>query len=134
MYDTVPDVLKDRGLSLYEYHAYCDSLGITGHNDNLKTIKPRRDGTKAILNILDGNYEDVENVDAFLAQLKSFDLSIFPNLEDVKNMIINDFSTAGSIGDLNVFHKFCTDNKVEKITDDYYLGLVSRFDQKLFSK
>lgn len=134
MYNTVPDVLKDRGLSLYEYHAYCDSLGITGHNDNLKTIKPRRDGTKAILNILDGNYEDVDNVDAFLAQLKSFDLSIFPNLEDVKNMIINDFSTAGSIGDLNVFHKFCTDNKVEKITDDYYLGLVSRFDQKLFSK
>ena len=134
MYDTVPDVLKERGLSLYQYHAYCDSLGITGHNDNLKTIKPRRDGTQAILHILDGNYEDVENIDAFNAQLRSFDLSIFPDLEEVKNMIMNDFSTVGSIGDLDVFHKFCNDFKVDKISDNYYMGLVNRFDQKLFSK
>lgn len=134
MYDTIPQVLKDRGVSLYQYHAYCDSLGVTGHNDNLKTIKPRRDGTQAILHILDGNYEDVENVDAFNAQLRSFDLSIFPELDEVKNMIMNDFGTVGSIGNLDVFHKFCQDNKVEKISDDYYMGLVSRFDQKLFSK
>ena len=134
MYDTIPDVLKERGLSLYEYHAYCDSLGITGHNDNLKTIKPRGDGTQAILHILDGNFEDVNNVDAFNAQLKSFDLSIFPDLEQVKDMIMEGFSKDGKIGDLNTFHDFCKNFGVDKISDDYYMNLVSRFDQKLFSR
>ena len=47
---------------------------------------------------------------------------------------MNDFNTVGSIGNLDVFHKFCNEFKVDKISDDYYMGLVNKFDQKLFSK
>lgn len=133
MYYKIPEVLRNNGLGLYMYHAYCDSLGITGHNDNLKTIKPGHDGTQAILNIMSGNYSDVDNLDAFKAQFKSFDLSCFPQVDQVNNMIQTEFGTVGKIGTLDDFKDFCVRHGVKGISDSYYSGLSCRFDVKLFS-
>jgi 5'-3' exonuclease len=133
MYYKIPEVLRNNGLGLYMYHAYCDSLGITGHNDNLKTIKSGHDGTQAILNIMNGDYSDVEKVDAFKAQMRSFDLSCFPQVDRVNDMIFNDFPKVGKIGTVEDFREFCTKFNVKGISDSYYKGLSERFDVKLFS-
>lgn len=134
MYYKIPQVLRDRGVSLYMYHAYCDSLGVTGHNDNLKTIKKGADGTQTILHILDGDYSDVENIPAFEAQMRSFDLSNFPDLDKVQSMIINDFPKAGHIGTIPEFRAFCTRNNITGISDSYYMAFSDRLDQRLFSE
>jgi 5'-3' exonuclease len=134
MYYKIPEVLRNMGLGLYMYHAYCDSLGITGHNDNLKTIKPGRDGTQTIVNIMNGDYSDVSNPDAFKAQMRSFDLSSFPQVSQVNNMIQNDFSKVGHVGTLDEFKEFCVKYGVNGISDNYYSGLSEHFDIKLFSK
>ena len=134
MYYKIPEVLRNSGLGLYMYHAYCDSLGITGHNDNLKTIKSGKDGTQTILKIMNGDYSDVEKPDAFRAQMKSFDLSCFPDVDRVNDMIQNDFKTRGHIGTLDEFKIFCTKYDIKGISDTYYNGLSERFDTKLFSK
>ena len=86
MYYKVPEVLRNMGLGLYMYHAYCDSLGVTGHNDNLKTIKPGCDSTQTIMKILSGDYSNVDKIDAFNAQLDSFNLSKFPQVDRVNDM------------------------------------------------
>lgn len=130
----VPQVLRDKGMGLYWYHAYCDSLGITGHNDNLKTIKRGRDGTQAILNIMDGNYDDVANVDAFIAQMKSFNLPSFPNIGEVNEMIKVDFKTRGHLGTIDEFRDFCQRTNVDGIRDAYYSDFIGRLDQKLYSE
>lgn len=134
MYYKIPQVLRDRGVSLYMYHAYCDSLGVTGHNDNLKTIKPGVDGTTAILHILDGDYSDVANIPAFEAQMRSFDLSNFPDLDKVQNMILNDFSKAGHIGTIPEFKAFCNKNNITGISDAYYMTFTDRLEQRLYSE
>lgn len=134
MYKKVPQVLLDNGVSLYWYHAYCDSLGVTGHNDNLKTIKTGYDGTQAILEILRGDMSSLKNPDAFKAQMYSFDLSNFPDLDKVQSMILNDFGTAGHISSIPEFKTFCTKNRIEGISDTYYMAFSSRLDQKLFTE
>lgn len=133
MYYKIPEVLRNMGLGLYMYHAYCDSLGVTGHNDNLKTIKPGHDSTQAIIRIMNGDYSDVAKPDAFRAQLNSFDLSKFPEVSDVNNMIQNDFGTVGHIGTLDEFKVFCAKYNISGISDNYYKNLAERFDTKLFS-
>lgn len=133
MYYKIPEVLRNNGLGLYMYHAYCDSLGITGHNDNLKTIKSGHDGTQTILNIMRGDYSDVDKLEAFKAQMRSFDLSCFPQVDQVNKMIQTEFGTAGKIGTVDDFKDFCVRHGVSGISDSYYNGLSCRFDVKLFS-
>lgn len=132
MYATIPESLKNRGVSLYQYFALINSLGFS-HNDTAKTIKDSTaDTEEVILRILSGDYSDVENVDAFKAQMNSFNLGIFPNLEDVKKIIANDFMTVGKLGSLQDFHEFCKKHSVTGISDKYYLDFIKRFDPKLF--
>lgn len=133
MYHQVPEVLTARGVGPYMYHAYCDSLGVTGHNDNVKTIKPRCDGTETILKILDGDYSNVENPDAFKAQFNSFDLGNFPDLDRVKDLIMNVFPKAGHIGSTLEFRNFCNTYKVD-ISDLYYMAFSDRLERKMFSE
>ena len=133
MYYKIPQELRDRGMTLYMYHAFCDSLGITGHNDNLKTIKKGVDGTKAILKIMDGDMSDVDNIPAFEAQMRSFDLSNFPYLDEVQRMIIDDFPKIGHIGSLSEFHAFCVKNGISGISDNYYTSFTDHLEQKLYS-
>ena len=65
--------------------------------------------------------------------MKSFNLSLFPDVSEVQNMILNKFQTLGHVGSLSVFRDFCNRNKISGISDTYYMGLTERFDQKLFS-
>lgn len=132
MYATIPDVLKEKGVSLYQYKAYLDSLGF-GHNDMTKTAKSRVDPTNIICEVLNGDYTNVENVEAFTKQMESFDLSKFPRLAEAQEMIATELGTSGKIGTVEDFHKFCTKYKVTGISDAYFSELMGRFDEKLFS-
>jgi len=133
MYTTIPLELLSRGMSLYQYFSFLNSLGYS-HNDTAKTVKPRLNPTEVILHILDDNYEDLTNIEAFKAQMNSFNLSNFPNLDKVQNMILNDFSTQGRISSSKDFMNFCKTCNIEDLSEHYYTDFVNRFDQKLFSK
>ena len=133
MWDTIPQELKDRGMSLYYYHAYMDAIG-EGHNHLGVSRKAGVDPVKATLKILDGDFSDIENPDMFKAQLKSFDLSCFPRVEKVKNDISNLFPTAGKLGTLDDFHWFCKKYDVQGISDRYFSEFSDGFNYKLFTQ
>jgi hypothetical protein len=132
MYETIPQVLRDRGVSLYMYNAYLNAFG-KGHNDLGRCLKPGVDHVEAILHILDGNYSDINNVDFFNAQMKSYDLGCYPGIEEVQRAIANDFETKGKLGTLDDFHMFCSKHGVNGISDRYYSDFISTFDPKFFT-
>ena len=133
MYYQIPEPLRRNGLSLYNYNALMNSAGFMGHNDMGVAKKSHTDSTMALLKIMSGNYSDLENVDMFKAQLASYDLSQFPDLDKVKNDISR-FDKIGHYGDLNNFHDFCARNNVTQVSDRYYSAMMERFDQKLFTE
>ena len=133
MYQTIPPKLRDLGVSLYKYNAYLNALG-KSHNDMSKSLKSGVDTTDAILHILDGDYSDLENVDMFLAQMKSYDLSCYPRLGEVKNAIENDFERNGKLANLDEFHEFCNRNNVTGISDRYFSDFINSFDPRYFTR
>lgn len=133
MCEKIPQELRACGVSLYEYNAYMNSFGYS-HNDNLKTIRSGVDPTQAIINIKNGSYNDLNNPEAFKAQMNSFDVTQFPRLEEALDLIKNHLDVDGSVGSLETFHNFCQRNNITGISDRYYSDFVSRFDQKLYSK
>lgn len=133
MYYQIPEPLRNAGLSLYNYNALMNAAGFMGHNDMGVAKKSHTDSVSALLRIMSGDYSDIENVDMFKAQLASYDLSQFPDIEKVKYDISN-FDKIGHYGDLNDFHAFCAKNKVTQVSDKYYSAMMERFDQKLFTE
>lgn len=132
-YNEIPEVLRNSGVSLYQYNAYMNSLGYS-HNDNGKTIRQGADPTMAILKAINNDFSDIENVEGFKAQVNSFDVSKFPKFEEAKGLVTNHFSTDGRLGDINQFREFCKKYNITGISDKYYTDFISRFDQKLFSE
>ena len=132
MYDKIPDSLKGR-LSLYNYRAYLESLG-DGHNNMRKTKKNGVPSEEAILHVLDGDYSDIEDVEGFKVHLKTFNISEFPRLEEAKRVVLDLFSTAGKLGNVEEFHEFCDKNGVSGISDRYFTEFISRFNPKLYSE
>lgn len=133
MYSTIPKSLTDRGVSLYMYKAFMDSLGM-GHNDMTKTKKNYVDPEEAILRLLDGDYSVVDDIEVFNKQMESFDISKFPKLDEAKSIISKQFGTVGKLGGLDDFHNFCEKYKISGISDKYYSEFIGRFDQKLFTE
>ena len=133
MYYQIPEPLRRSGLSLYNYNALMNAAGFMGHNDMGVAKKSHTDSVQALLRIMSGNYSDLENVDMFKAQLASYDLSQFPDIEKVKEDI-SKFDKIGHYGTLDDFHKFCADNNVTQVSDRYYTAMRDRFDQKLFTE
>jgi len=131
MYATIPQELVERGMSLYQYFSFLNSLGYS-HNDTCKSVKPRLNSTEVILHILDNDYSDLTNVDAFKAQLCSFNLGNFPNLDKVQTMINSKFNTTGHISTETEFKNFCKICNITDMSDKYYSDFTSRFDQRLF--
>jgi len=131
MVKTIPPAISSRGVNLYNYKAYLDSLG-TGHNDMKPTVTSKNSIDDIILHILDGDYSDV-NKDQFLAQFNSFDLHKFPRLDQAVNIINNNYKSYGHLGDLNQFHEFCQKYKINSISDKYYQELIQGFNPLLFS-
>ena len=132
MYSQIPEVLKNKGVSLYQYNAYLNALG-KSHNDMSKSLRAGVDTTEAILHILDGDYSDLIDLDIFFAQMKSYDLSQYPGLSEVQRAIAEDFGTKGRLATLEDFHKFCERNNVTGISDKYFSDLINSFDPRLFS-
>lgn len=135
MYFTIPEVIRNQGISLYQYRAFTDSLG-EGHNDMLKTKRPHADVTETILQILKGDFMglEVDKIDAFKAQYNSFNISQYPRLDEATDLITNYLPGAGHYGTVDDFHKFCTKHGVSGISDKYYSDFIARFDQKLFTE
>lgn len=133
MYYQIPEPLRRNGISLYNYNALMNAAGFMGHNDMGIAKKTHTDPTQALLKIINGNYEDLENVDMFKAQLNSYDLSQFPDIDQVKADIAK-FETMGHYGTLDDFHEFCKKNNVTQVSDKYYTAMIDRFDQKLFTE
>ena len=135
MYETIPEPLKQRGVSLYEYNAYMNSLGFS-HNDNMKTLQTGIDPVNAILHILDGNYTDLiqGKEDTFKVQMESFNVTKFPRIQEAVDLIYNHLGSDGKLGDLNTFHDFCNKYNVTGISDRYFTEFISRFDQRLYSE
>jgi len=135
MYETIPEPLKQRDVSLYEYNAYMNSLGFS-HNDNKKTIKSGVEPVNAIIHILDGDYSDLipGKLDTFLIQMKSFDVNSFPRIQEAVDLIYNHLESDGIIGNLDTFHTFCDKYHITGISDKYFSDFISRFDERLYSK
>lgn len=134
MYNTIPKSLRDRGISLYQYKAYSDSLGF-GHNAMTSTRKSGCTDSEEIINkILDGDYSMVEDIETFEKQMTTFDISKFPRLEEAKKIVAEEFSTVGKIGSLNDFHDICNKYNITGVSDRYYSDFSNRFDPKLFTE
>lgn len=127
----VPDKIKERGLGLYQYKAYLESLSVT-HNDMVRTLKYGIKVDDAIIRILDGDYSVLENREAFEAQMSTFNLWSLPDIETVRRDV-NTFLSAGYLPSPGSFHQFCRLYGVTGISESYFSGFCEQFDQKLFS-
>lgn len=132
MWQTIPDSLKG-SLSLYQYKSYLDSLG-EGHNDMTKTMKEGAKADETILQILKGDYSNVEDVELLERQLSTFDIEKFPRFNEALRIVNELFGTAGRLGSVQDFRAFCDKYKVDGISDRYFTEFVSRFDTKLFTE
>ena len=133
MYDKIPDEIKNRGVNLYYYKAYLDSLG-EGHNDMRKTKKDYLDPTNVILQILDGDYSGLADYEVFLKQFDTFRVENFPKFDEVQRIIANDLNKVGKLGSLSEFKDFCNAYEFTGISDRYYSEFINRFDSELYGK
>jgi hypothetical protein len=135
MYYQIPEVLRNMGMSLYQYNAYLNAFG-KGHNDLARTLKKGYDPTQSIIETAQGNFECIEpdRLELFQAQLKSYDLSIYPRLDEVKRCITEEFPKIGYYPSTRDFQDFCEKYKINGISDRYFSDFTSVFDQKLFTR
>ena len=134
MYNSMPEEIKNWGVSLYNYNALQNALGVT-HNDMGVSRKKHTDPTKVMLEVLKGDYHNIENRELFDKQLESYDISKFPRIEEACDLINNYLPGAGHYdSDLKNFHEFCKKYGITKVSDKYFSEFIGRFDQKLFTE
>lgn len=131
MYNQIPESLREKGVSLYMYKAYLDALG-EGHNDMRKTKSSYANTEKTILEIMEGNFSNLDDPELFKLQFQSFDLSKYPRLEEAKRLVNDLMPTCGRLGDLETFHNLCDKYKLTGVSDKYFTEFISRFDEKLY--
>jgi len=132
MYETIPEELRNRGVSLYQYNAMMNAAGFFGHNDLVVTKKRGAKSEKTLLGILDDNYEGISKPELYKLQYDTYDLSKFPNIDQVMKDI-SEFCCTGTYGTLDNFHEICKNYNITDISDIYYLGILSRLDEKYYS-
>ncbi len=130
MCKTIPVELRGK-VSLYGYKAYMDALG-EGHNNMRRTKKAGVNPVKVILEVLGGDYSNVEDPETFRRQLDSFDISKFPRLKEAEELVSTKLGTVGKLGSVEEFQIFCMKNGITGISDRYYSNFISKFDTKLF--
>lgn len=133
MYYKIPENLRKLGVSLYDYKSYLESLGL-GHNDMRRTLKFGADFSKAVEEIIAGDFSSVEDPETFRIQYSTFDIFKFPGLSEIWGKLTEDIYKIGHLGTIEEFHAFCDTHNIKGITDKYYSSFISRFDQKLFSE
>lgn len=133
----IPQRLKDRGISLYQYKSFMDSLG-EGHNDMRVTKVSGVDPIVAIEHILDGDYSDLSDYDTFVNQYNTFNVEKFPRIEEAKQIITEQLGRVGRLGSEDEFKTFCEKFglKEDKYfnAERFFSQFIHRFDEKLFSK
>ena len=132
MCQTIPDFLKGR-ISLYDYHAYKESLG-DSHNDVRSVKKPGISVDAAIDRILNGDISVLTDPEQFKINLSTFDIARFPGFDEAKRLVLEVLPKAGRLGSVAEFRTFCMKNKVSGIDDRYFSEFISRFDPRLFSE
>lgn len=134
MYESMPEPIKAMGVSLYDYNALQNALGVT-HNDMGVSRKKHTDPTEVILEVLHGDYHNIENRELFDKQLESYDITKFPRFDEACDLINNYLPGAGHYdGNLKNFHEFCKKYGITKVSDKYFSEFIERFDQKLFTE
>lgn len=131
MYYQIPQEIRNRGIGLYQYKSLVDSID-GSHNDMRRTRKDYADLTKTILQVLDGDYSNIEDVELFNKQYNSFDISKYPRFEEAKRLITDVLPTCGRLGTIPEFHTFCDRHGISGISDKYFTDFISRFDPKLY--
>ncbi len=134
MYSEMPQDIKDMGISLYQYKSFIDSLGFDGHNGMRRTAKERVDTIETIKHIMSGDYSEVDDIELFKKQMETFNIAKYPRFEEAKRQITDILPTAGKLGNLEEFHKFCDKYGITKISDRYYIEFISRFDSSLYTE
>ena len=136
---SLPEEIRDSGLSLYDYKCYSDSLG-SGHNDMTRTKKLRSNTDKTILQILSGDYSNVEDRDTFERQLGTFKIQDFPNFDEAQFKLGEAFMRTGRILGYPEFKKFCDSYRLNTdyetpgryISERYYSEVTNNLDRKLY--
>lgn len=131
MYYTIPESIRNRGIGLYQYKSFVDSLD-GSHNDMRRTRKDYADLTQTILEVLDGDFSNVEDVELFKKQYSTFDISKYPRFEEAKRLVTEIMPTCGRLGSLQDFHHICDKHGITGISDRYFTEFISRFDPKLY--
>lgn len=139
VWNSLSDGIKGCGLSLYDYKCYSDSLG-SGHNDMVRTKKPKTNTDQIILEILQGNYENVENRVLFETQLNTFKVQEFPNFDEAQSRLIDAFTKLGGISSYSKFKEFCDSYRINTdyntagryISENYYNSLIEDLDRSLY--
>ena len=131
MYETIPQSLRDRGVSLYQYNAMMNAAGFFGHNDLTPTKKRRVKSEETLLKILDEDYSNLRDPELYKLQYETYDLSKFPGVENVQRDI-EAFISSGTYGSLDNFHEVCKTYSITEISDIFYLGILSRLDEKYY--
>lgn len=125
-----PEQFRDQ-INLYEYKAYCDSLGF-GHNGMRSTRKKGLGKNSIISNILDGDMSDINDVELFKRQFDSFDILKYPGLDEARDIIENKLPTYGDILGYPEWSRFCTKFGMHRINNPgFYSTFVGRFNKKL---
>lgn len=131
MYYTIPEAIRNKGISLYDYKSFVDSLD-GSHNDMRQTRKNYADLTETILEVLDGDFSNVDDIELFKRQYGSFDISKFPKFEEAKRLITEVMPTCGHLGSISEFHDICNKHGIIGVSDKYFTDFISRFDPKLY--
>ena len=132
MVQQIPAGLRSRGLDLYQYGAMLNSAGFLGHNDLIVTKKKGVDLEKTLGEIMDGDYSGLKDPKLYQLQFSTYNIPAFPHypavLEDVHH-----FLSDGNSGSVFEFERICREYGVEGISREYYLSIISRFDERYFS-
>jgi hypothetical protein len=139
VWNSLPEEIKNSGLSLYDYKCYYDSLG-SGHNDMSRTKKPRKDTNTIILEILRGIFDNVEDRELFESQLRTFRIQDFPNFDEAQVRLADALTKSGEIRGYREFKIFCDRNRINTdyetpgryISERYYSDLISNLDRSLY--
>jgi hypothetical protein len=130
--ELTPNTNPDWNLSLYHYKAYVDSI-YGSHNDLNGTLNDGvTDSIKDLITqIKSGDFHNFKDKNLVIAQLKSFDVDHYPEIDKVHQSLWY-MDKGGSIMSSSEFANFTIMNALG-IRLDYYDKFVTMLDKTLYS-
>lgn len=131
MYYQIPEPIRNKGISLYQYKSLVDSID-GSHNDMRRTRKEYVNLDQVIFEVINGNYSNIEDLELFKKQYNSFDISRYPRIDEARRLILDVLPNCGRLGSIPEFHNFCDRHGIKDISDKYFTDFINRFDPKLY--